>query len=258
MRIGHISFRLAGSDGVSLESAKLTQILARMGHSSYYFAGELDPLSTANSLIEANIEDAILVPEAHFTHPEAIWLTKHAFGVYSTDPPAGTFRYQNLQERVDPLPRREVSIDHRGPATIESYTVMYGEEEPEIGHAACLLEDGRRVVQREDGVRGAAELEGPHPLQILAFEEELGVDQGQARPAVAPEALGGEQQPVTVRGEVDVLIRSAGRQRIEGQGEVLRLGARSGLDAVQVVVDPVGDPGSILGRGRGGRGNRDP
>jgi len=73
------------------------------------------------------------------------FLTKHAFGVYSTDPPAGSFRYQNLQEQVDRLPRREVSVDHRGPATIESYTVMYGEEEPEIGHAACLLEDGRRT-----------------------------------------------------------------------------------------------------------------
>jgi len=73
------------------------------------------------------------------------FLTKHAFGVYSTEPPAGPFRHENLQERVDLLPRREVSIDHRGPATIESYTVMHGPEGPEIGHAACLLEDGRRT-----------------------------------------------------------------------------------------------------------------
>jgi acetyl-CoA C-acetyltransferase len=73
------------------------------------------------------------------------YLTKHAFCVYSTEPPAGPFRHENLQERLAKLPRREVRIDHRGPATIESYTVMYGLEEPEVGHAACLLEDGHRT-----------------------------------------------------------------------------------------------------------------
>ncbi len=73
------------------------------------------------------------------------FLTKHAFGVYSTEPPAGPFRHEDLQEQVDALPRREVRIDHEGPATIESYTVMHGREGPEIGHAACLLEDGRRT-----------------------------------------------------------------------------------------------------------------
>jgi len=73
------------------------------------------------------------------------FLTKHAFGVYSTEPPAGPFRHEDLQEQVDALPRREVIIDHEGPATIESYTVMHGREGPEIGHAACLLEDGRRT-----------------------------------------------------------------------------------------------------------------
>ena len=73
------------------------------------------------------------------------FLAKHAFGVYSTEPPSGPFRYENPQELVDALPRREIRIDHQGPATIESYTVMYGPEEPEIGHAACLLEDGCRT-----------------------------------------------------------------------------------------------------------------
>jgi acetyl-CoA C-acetyltransferase len=73
------------------------------------------------------------------------FLTKHAFGVYSTEPPAGPFRPEDPQEQVDALPRREVRIDHEGPATIESYTVMHGREGPEIGHAACLLEDGRRT-----------------------------------------------------------------------------------------------------------------
>ena len=67
------------------------------------------------------------------------------FAVYSTEPPAGPFGYENPQERVDALPHREIRSDHQGPATIESYTVMFGPEEPEIGHAACLLEDGCRT-----------------------------------------------------------------------------------------------------------------
>jgi acetyl-CoA C-acetyltransferase len=73
------------------------------------------------------------------------YLAKHAFGVYSTEPPRGPFRHESPQQRVDALPRREVSIDHRGTATIESYTVMYGLAGAEVGHAACLLEDGRRT-----------------------------------------------------------------------------------------------------------------
>lgn len=73
------------------------------------------------------------------------YLTKHAFGVYSTEPPAAGFRHQDVQEEVDRLPRREVVADHEGPATIEAYTVMYGADGPEIGHAACLLPDGQRT-----------------------------------------------------------------------------------------------------------------
>lgn len=80
MRFGIVSFRLAGSDGVSLETAKLTQILAKMGHSSYYFAGELDPIGESVGFVTANVKGAMLVPEAHFTHPQAMWITEHAFG----------------------------------------------------------------------------------------------------------------------------------------------------------------------------------
>ena len=39
MNIGVISTRLAGTDGVSLESAKIVEIAQRFGHSVYYCAG---------------------------------------------------------------------------------------------------------------------------------------------------------------------------------------------------------------------------
>jgi acetyl-CoA C-acetyltransferase len=73
------------------------------------------------------------------------FLAKHAFGVYSTEPPKQGFRYANPQSEVDALPGREVVTDYEGEATLESYTVRFGQEDPEVGHAAFLLPDGRRT-----------------------------------------------------------------------------------------------------------------
>ncbi len=73
------------------------------------------------------------------------FLTKHAFGVYAGHAPAHDFRHENLQARVDALPRREWVTDHEGEVLIESYSVMYGAGGPVIGHAACLLADGKRT-----------------------------------------------------------------------------------------------------------------
>ncbi len=73
------------------------------------------------------------------------FLTKHAFGVYSTEPPPRAFQSEDCQAAVDREPRREAVVDHDGPVELESYTVMYGDAGPEIAHAACLLPDGRRT-----------------------------------------------------------------------------------------------------------------
>jgi acetyl-CoA C-acetyltransferase len=73
------------------------------------------------------------------------YLTKHAFGVYSTEPPRHGFRHEDLQAEVDRTPRRDVVLEHDGEATVEAYTVMFGEAGPEVGHLACLLPDGRRT-----------------------------------------------------------------------------------------------------------------
>jgi hypothetical protein len=59
-RIGFISTRFAGNDGVSLESAKWAAVLERMGHECFYFCGECDRAK----------EISYLVPEAFYRHPE--------------------------------------------------------------------------------------------------------------------------------------------------------------------------------------------
>jgi len=69
-RIGFISTRLAGTDGVSLETEKWADVLAADGHECYYMAGELDTPE----------ERSFLVPECHFTHPAIAESYDRCFG----------------------------------------------------------------------------------------------------------------------------------------------------------------------------------
>lgn len=72
--------------------------------------------------------------------------TKHAFGVYSTEPPTAGFRHRDMQDAVDAMPRVEVVAAHDGAATVEGYSVMHGRDGmPERAYAACRTPDGRRA-----------------------------------------------------------------------------------------------------------------
>jgi len=68
-RIGFVSTRFAGTDGVSLESAKWAEVLERQGHTCFYFAGESDRPP----------ERSRIVPEAHFSHPAIAAIGSAAF-----------------------------------------------------------------------------------------------------------------------------------------------------------------------------------
>ena len=69
--IGFISTRLAGMDGVSLETQKWVHIFEREGLNCFYFAGELDRPP----------ERSLLVEKAHFAHPEIEEINQECFGV---------------------------------------------------------------------------------------------------------------------------------------------------------------------------------
>jgi mannosylglucosylglycerate synthase len=73
--IGFVSFRFAGTDGVSLEAAKWVDIFEKNGDTCYYFGGELDTPP----------ERSVFVPEAHFQHPEIRRLYEECF-LYKTRP----------------------------------------------------------------------------------------------------------------------------------------------------------------------------
>jgi glycosyltransferase involved in cell wall biosynthesis len=68
--VGFISTRFAGTDGVSLETAKWADVFERVGFSCYYFAGELDRPE----------EYSYLFREAHFQHPDINEVYRKCFG----------------------------------------------------------------------------------------------------------------------------------------------------------------------------------
>jgi acetyl-CoA C-acetyltransferase len=72
------------------------------------------------------------------------FLTKHAFGVYSTDPPAGGFRWEAPQDEVDASSTELVPAEgYDGETTIEGYTVMHDRDgAPETGICALRTPDG--------------------------------------------------------------------------------------------------------------------
>lgn len=71
--VGFVSTRFAGTDGVSLEAEKWASRLSGMGHECFYFAGESDRPE----------ERSYLVPEAHFTHPQIMQLSRDLFDDYN-------------------------------------------------------------------------------------------------------------------------------------------------------------------------------
>jgi len=68
--VGFISTRIAGTDGVSLETEKWAAVLERNRFNCFYFSGENDRQPAKCMLVE----------EAHFLHPEILGITDRCFG----------------------------------------------------------------------------------------------------------------------------------------------------------------------------------
>lgn len=72
-------------------------------------------------------------------------LYKHAHGVYSGTPPRVDFRHDDVKAEIAALPSRECLAEYEGECLIESYTVMYDNDEPRIGHVSCRTPQGART-----------------------------------------------------------------------------------------------------------------
>jgi acetyl-CoA C-acetyltransferase len=94
------------------------------------------------------------------------FLTKHAFGVYSTEPPPQPFAHEDLQDQVDPLPSRELATDDHGPVVIESTVVMHDRDsEPVKGIVSALFPNGSRAW---------ANTTNPDTMKVFVTEETAG------------------------------------------------------------------------------------
>lgn len=74
-RVGFVATRVAGTDGVSLETKKWAEILRQIGLETFFVAGQCD---------EDN-DRALLIDEAHFAHPVIQDIQQRAFGVRRRD-----------------------------------------------------------------------------------------------------------------------------------------------------------------------------
>lgn len=102
-RIGFVSTRFAGTDGVSLETAKWASVLEEWGHACFYFAGECDRPA----------ERSRVVPEAFYRHPRIEAINRAAYpGLAPTDDP------EDAHDRPGRAGgRTNLSARHRPPAT---------------------------------------------------------------------------------------------------------------------------------------------
>lgn len=87
--IGFVSTRLAGTDGVSLETAKWAAVLEGMGHTCFYFSGQNDRPA----------ERSRVAPEAFFGHETIAAINQSAFAM----PAAGAGRPPILTRRIHEL-----------------------------------------------------------------------------------------------------------------------------------------------------------
>lgn len=74
--VGFVSTRLAGTDGVSLETEKWARVFEDEGYTCYYLAGQLDRPE----------ERSYLVPEADFHHPAVVEIYEECFRNKTRDP----------------------------------------------------------------------------------------------------------------------------------------------------------------------------
>ncbi len=87
--VGFISTRLAGTDGVSLETAKWASVLEEAGYECYYFAGELDRPQ----------HKSFLSPKAYFKHEEILYTHQEMFR-RTRRPPEMTENVDNLKKEL--------------------------------------------------------------------------------------------------------------------------------------------------------------
>lgn len=93
--IGFISTRIAGTDGVSLETGKWAEVLEEMRYTCFYFGGELDRPH----------ERCMLSPMAHFEHPEISSINEFVY--------RNITRPEEITDKIEKI-KRQLTFDIKG------------------------------------------------------------------------------------------------------------------------------------------------
>jgi len=128
LNIGLVSTRFAGTDGVSLEAAKWAEVLERMGHTCFYFAGESNRPP----------ERTRIVPEASFGH-RAILAIQH--GAFEDEQPLDE-EIPNQHSELLEIYQASISRRYRPPAMTD-----------QIHELRTHLEEELRAFVRQFGIQ---------------------------------------------------------------------------------------------------------
>jgi glycosyltransferase involved in cell wall biosynthesis len=263
-RIGFVSTRLAGTDGVSLEVAKWVKVLNGLDHECFFFAGEL----------EWPEDRAHLVPEAHFDHPTILKLNKDLFDDYIRSPETSqtiesikNHLKQNLHQFVRRfdldllLVENAMAIPMNIPLGLALTEVIAETGMPTIAHHHDFAWERSRysVSAAEDYLRAAfpATLHSITHVTINSYgQQQLALRTG-ASSLVVPNVMDFENPPPEPDGYADDLPAALGvgpneflllqptrivpRKRIE---RAIELARRLGLPSTLVISHASGDEGS--------------
>jgi glycosyltransferase involved in cell wall biosynthesis len=263
-RIGFVSTRLAGTDGVSLEVAKWVQVLNGLGHECFFFAGEL----------EWPEERSYLVPEAHFDHPTILKLSADLFDDYirshETSQTVESIK-NDLKEHLHQFVRRfdvdllvvenAMAIPMNIPLGLALTELIAETEMPTIAHHHDFAWERSRysVSAAEDYLRAAfpATLHSITHVTINSYgQKQLALRTG-ASSLVVPNVMDFENPPPEPDGYADDLPAALGmgsdeflllqptrivpRKRIE---RAIELAKRLDLPSTLVISHASGDEGS--------------
>jgi acetyl-CoA C-acetyltransferase len=94
-------------------------------------------------------------------------ITKHAMGVYSTEPPrSGGYRWASPQDEVDAAGSVELATDWTGAVAVEAATVMHDRDgQPEL----CIL-----LTRTLDDRRAWGTTDDAESMQVIVTEEPVG------------------------------------------------------------------------------------
>lgn len=262
--IGFVSTRLAGTDGVSLETIKWSRVLESLGYECFYFAGEL----------EWPPERSFLVPEAHFKHPEIQALNKDLFDDYVRSPET-TRKVQKLKDHLKRhlhefvqkyhlellIAENALSLPMNVPLALALTEYVAETRFPVVGHHHDFVWERRRyaVSAAEDYLRSAfpPTLPSIHHVVINSFAaRQLALRTGQSStlipnvmdfdtPPPEPDAYAAWVRPdLGVPEEAHFLLqptRIVPRKRIEHSIELAR---RLGVRCILVISHAAGDEGT--------------